>query len=118
MRDMSRHMGVKAISTPKLRTSLRLNASRLIESKTEAAKRGMTLTEFVNWGLYLAVRESQRPKSKEPFVLPVCKAIDGRGEPLIPINFNNSVEMWDTLDELERQEKLEREKARDDSSGR
>jgi hypothetical protein len=115
---MSRHMAVNAIGTPKLRTSLRLNASLLEESKAEAAKRRMTLTEFVEWGLYLAIKDSQRPKSRKPFVLPVCKAIDGRGELLVPIDFNNSAEMWDILDELDRQEKLEQQKARDDSPGR
>lgn len=115
---MSRHMVSGVIGTPKLRTSLRLNASLLEESKAAAAKTGMTLTEFMERGLYLAIKDSQRPKSTEPFVLPVSKAVDGRGELLVPIDFNNSVEMWDILDEIERQGKEERSKERDDSSGR
>jgi hypothetical protein len=111
---MSRHMASIVIGTPKLRTSLRLNASILEVSKAEAAKRGMTLTEFMERGLYLAIKESQQPKKHEPIKLPVCTSGGGL---LVPIDFNNSAEMWDIIEELERQEKLERQ-TRDDSAGR
>jgi hypothetical protein len=117
---MSRHMA-GGTKTQMRRTSLRLAASLLDEATQEAAKDGLTLTQFFEEGLRLAVKR-RRERRHDPTLdrnwrLPVGVASDGGGL-LVPIDFNNSAEMWDILDELDRQEKLESETRPDDPAGR
>jgi len=112
-------MAAKVIRTPISRTTVRLPTVRLERAKEYAAKRGITLTELIDQGIGLAMKQSAKPSDKE-WKLPVGRASDGKGEPLIPVDFNNSAQLWEILDEADRQEKAERaeEWERNDSAGR
>jgi hypothetical protein len=100
---MSRHMIAKM---PVERTTVRLNSSLLDDAKAEAAKADMTLTAFMEEGIRLAIKRHRERSLDRDFdkdwKLPVGVASDG-GRLLIPIDFNNSAEMWDILDDLERE---------------
>lgn len=107
------------VKTPISRTTVRLPTARLDRAKEYAAKRGITLTELIDQGISLAMKHSPKPGEKG-YKLPVGRAADGIGKPLIPIDFNNSAQLWEILDEADRLEKEERAKqwARNDSAGR
>ncbi len=101
------------------RTTVRLRASQLEEAKRVASKSGMTLTELIDEGLDLAIKRHHAPPQMDPdWKLPVGRAIGGDGSLLVPIDFNNSAQMWEAIEELERQEKRERQNQPDDSSRR
>ena len=86
---MSRHM----------RTTVRLPDPLLAQAKKEAQRRGKTVTALIEQGLRLVLAQPEKSEPKKRFVLPVSSATGG----LRPgVDLNNSVALWDLMDEDER----------------
>lgn len=114
---MLAHMKRSSFKAPVARTTVRVNGNLLDEAKHEASKRGVTLTSLIEQGLRLALKQKPKPKFDDNWKLPVG-VCSGSGDLLVPIDFNDSAEMWNIIEDLERKEKLEREGELVDSSRR
>ena len=85
---MSRHM----------RTTVRLDEALLRQAKSEAARRGETLTCLIEQGLRLVLASPQVPRRRRRVSLPVSSAGGG----LRPgVDLDNSAALLDLLDGLE-----------------
>jgi len=83
--DMSRHM----------RTTVRLDDALLENAKREAARRGETLTTFIEKGVRLVLAQHPAPRKRRRIVLPVSRAGGG----VRPgIDLNNSAALLDIMD--------------------
>ena len=60
-----------------MRTTVRLDDALLDRAKREAARRGITLTAFIEQGLRLAMRQPLKAPSQARVSLPECKAGGG-----------------------------------------
>ncbi len=71
----------------------------MTQAKKEAHRRGKTVTALIEQGLRLVIAQSEKQEPQKRFVLPVSSATGG----LQPgIDLNNSVALWDMMDEDER----------------
>jgi len=60
-----------------MRTTVRLDDQLLARARSEAARRGATLTSLIEEGLQLVLRRPKRPSEKEFVTLPECSAGGG-----------------------------------------
>jgi hypothetical protein len=82
-----------------MRTTVRLPEPLMLQVKKEAQRQGKTVTALIEQGLRLVLARSDRPDPDKRFVLPVSSATGG----LRPgVDLNNSVALWDLMDEDER----------------
>jgi hypothetical protein len=78
-----------------MRTTVRLD-DRLIElAKTEAARRGETLTALIERGVRLALARQQESLARAPVELPVC---DLGGGTLPGVDLNDSAALLDLME--------------------
>lgn len=78
-----------------LRTTVRLEQSLIEQAKAEAARRNTTLTSLVEEGLYLVLKQAQKPVRRKKVVLPVSKRTGGTWP---GIDINNSAELLDIME--------------------
>ncbi len=72
----------------------------MTQAKKEAQRRGKTVTALIEQGLRLVLTPSETPNPRKKFTLPVSDAATGG---LLPgVNLDNSVALWDMMDEDER----------------
>jgi hypothetical protein len=83
-----------------MRTTVRLPDPLMLQVKQEAQRRGRTVTSLIEQGLRLVLAQPQPQEPKKRFTLPVSDVKSGG---LMPgIDLNNSVALWDLMDEDER----------------
>ncbi len=80
-----------------LRTTVRLEESLLEQAKAEAARRNTTVTALIEQGLYLVIKEGQKPKARKKIELPISTK---GGGPLPGIDISNSADLLDIMDGL------------------
>jgi hypothetical protein len=78
-----------------LRTTVRLEESLLEQAKAEAARQNKTLTSLVEEGLYLVLKNAQKPISRKKLVLPVSKQGGGTWP---GVDLSNSAELLDIME--------------------
>jgi hypothetical protein len=82
---MSRHM----------RTTIRLDDALLEQARQEAARRRQTLTELVEQGLRLVLRESHAPRRRKRVSLPVSK---NKGGTLPCVDLSDNSALLDVME--------------------
>jgi hypothetical protein len=78
-----------------LRTTIRLEESLLERVKAEAARQNKTLTSLVEEGLYMVLKEAQKPVRRKKVVLPVSKCTGGTWP---GVDISNSAELLDIME--------------------
>jgi hypothetical protein len=79
-----------------MRTTVRLNEQLLERARSEAARRGATLTSLIEEGLQLVLRRPKRPADRSPVKLPVC----GAGGGTMPgVDLNSAAALLDRMEE-------------------
>jgi hypothetical protein len=78
-----------------MRTTVRLDERLLLRAKTEAARRGETLTALIEKGLRLVMAGPQGSAARKRVKLPVCKAGGGTRP---GVDLNNSAATLDILE--------------------
>lgn len=78
-----------------MRTTVRLDEGLLQEAKTEAARRGETVTSLIERGLRLVLAETRRSPRRTRVELPVSRA---RGGTRPGVNLDDSGALLDVLD--------------------
>jgi hypothetical protein len=79
-----------------MRTTVRLDDALLDRARSEAARRGITLTALIEQGLRLALRRPMKRPEKEHVSLPTCRAGGG----VAPgVNLDDSAGLLDRMDQ-------------------
>jgi hypothetical protein len=78
-----------------MRTTIRLSDALIRQAKTEAARRGETVTALIEQGLRLVLAGSRRRPRKTPIALPVSHATGGTRP---GVDLNDSSAVLDLLD--------------------
>ncbi len=78
-----------------MRTTVRLDEALIARAKSEAARRGVTLTSMIEQGLKSVLARPQKRSTRHNVKLPECKK---KGGTLPGINIDN---MADLLDRIE-----------------
>ncbi len=78
-----------------MRTTVRLDEKLLSQAKTEAGRRGETLTGLIEKGLRLVLAGSRTSATRRKVRLPVCKA---GGGPRPGVDLNNSAAILGILE--------------------
>ena len=79
-----------------MRTTVRLPDPLMRQVKKEAQRRETTVTALIEQGLRLVLAQPEKAEPKKWISLPVSSATGG----LVPgVDLNNSVALWDLLDE-------------------
>lgn len=79
-----------------MRTTVRLNAALLERARSEASRRGMTLTGLIEEGLELALRQPLKNPQRPRVTLPECRAGGGT---LPGVDLNDMSQLLDRLNE-------------------
>jgi hypothetical protein len=78
-----------------MRTTVRLEDRLLEQAKSEARRRGQTLTSLIDQGLRLVLAQPQHRPRRKRFVLPVSKMSGG----VLPgIDLDNSAALLDIME--------------------
>jgi len=78
-----------------MRTTVRLDERLLERARSEAARRGATLTSLIEEGLQLVLRHPKRPSNQSIVKLPECRAGGGT----VPgIDLNDSAALLDRME--------------------
>ncbi len=88
---MSRHM-----SPAPARTTVRLDEALLDHAKSEAQRRGLTLTALIEEGLRLVMARRPPGSTKMRVEIPVCRAGGGT---LPGVDLNDSAALLDLMEE-------------------
>lgn len=79
-----------------MRTTVRLDETLMKRAKSEAARRGETLTALIEKGLRLVLAQTAKPSEKAVVHLPVCR--EGGGT-LPAVDIGNSADLLDQMEE-------------------
>lgn len=78
-----------------MRTTVRLDEGLLERARSEAARRGATLTSLIEEGLQLVLRRPKRPSNQAFVKVPECRAGGGT---LPGVDLNSGAALLDRLE--------------------
>ena len=78
-----------------MRTTVRLDERLLERARSEAARRGATLTSLIEEGLQLVLRRPKRPSNQTIVKLPECRASGGT---LPGVDLDDSAALLDRME--------------------
>jgi hypothetical protein len=78
-----------------MRTTVRLDERLLERARSEAARRGATLTSLIEEGLQLVLRRPKKPLKQSIVTLPECRAGGGT---LPGVDLNDSAALLDRME--------------------